>query len=67
MATASALLKIMTDAAKKAAKGLVRDFGELENLQVSKKGLADFVSAAHRNRMFTEATKGVPRHELLLR
>jgi myo-inositol-1(or 4)-monophosphatase len=36
----------MSDAARKAAKGLVRDFGELEHLQVSKKGLADFVSAA---------------------
>ena len=29
--------------------------------------VADLVSAAHRNRMFAEATKGVPRHELLLR
>ncbi len=46
MATASTLLILMQDAAKKAAKGLVRDYGELENLQVSKKGLADFVSAA---------------------
>jgi myo-inositol-1(or 4)-monophosphatase len=36
----------MSDAVRKAAKGLVRDFGELENLQVSKKGLADFVTAA---------------------
>lgn len=36
----------MSDAARKAAKGLARDFGELEQLQVSKKGLADFVSAA---------------------
>jgi myo-inositol-1(or 4)-monophosphatase len=36
----------MSDAARKAAKGVVRDFGELEHLQVSKKGLADFVTAA---------------------
>ena len=36
----------MSDAARKAAKGLVRDFGELENLQVTRKGLADFVSQA---------------------
>jgi myo-inositol-1(or 4)-monophosphatase len=42
----SALLKVMTEAVRKAAKGVVRDFGELENLQVSRKGLADFVSAA---------------------
>ena len=36
----------MSDAARKAAKGVVRDFGELEQLQVSKKGLADFVTAS---------------------
>src|ERR1700743_1062700 len=46
MSTQSTLLKVMSDAARKAAKGLVRDFGELEHLQVSKKGLSDFVSAA---------------------
>jgi len=36
----------MMDAARKAARGLVRDFGEVAELQVSKKGPADFVSAA---------------------
>ncbi len=36
----------MSDAARKAAKGLTRDFGELGELQVSKKGVADYVSAA---------------------
>src|SRR5690242_16627809 len=36
----------MTSAALKAARGLVRDFGEVEQLQVSMKGPADFVSAA---------------------
>ncbi len=46
MAQASALLNIMMDAARKAARKLNRDFGEVENLQVSKKGPADFVSAA---------------------
>ena len=46
MATASTLLKVMIDAVRKAAKGLTRDFGELSVLQVSKKGLADYVSAA---------------------
>ena len=46
MATASTLIKVMQDAAAKAAKSIRRDFGELENLQVSKKGLADYVSAA---------------------
>ena len=42
----SALIKVMIDAARKAARGLVRDFGEVAELQVSKKGPADFVSAA---------------------
>ena len=42
----SALLNVMTAAAQKASRRLVRDFGEVENLQVSKKGPADFVSIA---------------------
>ena len=46
MAQRSALLNVMTAAATKAARGLVRDFGEIENLQVSKKGPADFVTTA---------------------
>ena len=46
MATPSALVKVMIDAARKAARGLTRDFGEVTELQVSKKGAADFVSAA---------------------
>ncbi|MEL6979726.1 MAG: inositol monophosphatase family protein [Pseudomonadota bacterium] len=36
----------MIAAARKAARGLTRDFGEVENLQVSVKGAGDFVSAA---------------------
>ena len=46
MSTQSALLKVMSDAARQAARGLNRDFGELAELQVSRKGAADFVSAA---------------------
>ena len=46
MSTQSALLKVMSDAARKAARGLNRDFGELSELQVSRKAPADFVSAA---------------------
>ena len=46
MTTPSALLKVMIDAARKAGRGLARDFGEVGELQVSKKGAADFVSAA---------------------
>ena len=48
MALRSPLLNVMVDAAKKAARGLLRDFGEVEQLQVSVKGPADFVSAADR-------------------
>jgi myo-inositol-1(or 4)-monophosphatase len=44
----SALLNVMVGAALKAGRGLKRDFGEVENLQVSLKGPADFVSAADR-------------------
>jgi myo-inositol-1(or 4)-monophosphatase len=46
MSTQSALLTVMSDAARKAARGLNRDFGELSELQVAKKAPADFVSAA---------------------
>ncbi|MDB5457198.1 MAG: Inositol-phosphate phosphatase, partial [Caulobacter sp.] len=46
MATPTALLNVMIDAARKAARGLARDFGEVTELQVSKKGPADFVTAA---------------------
>ncbi len=46
MSNASALLQVMIDAARKAGRGLARDFGEIGELQVSKKGPADFVSAA---------------------
>ncbi|BAT60044.1 inositol-1-monophosphatase [Variibacter gotjawalensis] len=42
----SALLNVMVDAARKAARSLKRDFGEVEKLQVSLKGPANFVSAA---------------------
>jgi myo-inositol-1(or 4)-monophosphatase len=46
MANRSALFNVMFKAAEKAARGLKRDFGEVENLQVSRKGPADFVSNA---------------------
>ncbi|RFC65297.1 inositol monophosphatase [Fulvimarina endophytica] len=44
----SALLNVMSQAATKAGRGLVRDFGEVQHLQVSMKGPADFVSSADR-------------------
>jgi myo-inositol-1(or 4)-monophosphatase len=46
MSTPSALLQVMIGAARKAGKKLVRDFGEIGELQVSKKGPGDFVSNA---------------------
>ena len=42
----SALMTVMIQAAMKAGKSLTRDFGEVENLQVSVKGPGDFVSQA---------------------
>jgi myo-inositol-1(or 4)-monophosphatase len=44
----SPALNVMTTAARKAGRKLIRDFGELENLQVSMKGPADFVTSADR-------------------
>ena len=46
MAIRSATINVMVKAAQKAARGLVRDFGEVEQLQVSQKGPGDFVSTA---------------------
>ncbi len=44
MKSISANLNIMIKACEKASKFLIRDFGEIENLQVSKKGPKDFVT-----------------------
>jgi len=44
MKSISANLNVMIKAAEKASKVLIRDFGEIENLQVSKKGPRDFVT-----------------------
>ncbi len=46
MAARSALYNVMERAARRAARGLIHDFGEVEHLQVSLKGPADFVSTA---------------------
>ena len=48
MSKFSPLLTIMDAAARKAGRSLTRDFNEVEHLQISKKGPADFVSAADR-------------------
>ena len=44
MISISANLNIMIKAAEKASKSIIRDFGEVEKLQVSKKGPNDFVT-----------------------
>ena len=46
MVSHSGLITVMTRAARKAAPRLRRDFGEVEQLQVSRKGPGDFVSMA---------------------
>ena len=44
----SANLNVMIRAARKAGRSLLKDFGEVENLQVSRKGPGDFVTRADR-------------------
>ncbi|MBO0753401.1 MAG: inositol monophosphatase, partial [Bradyrhizobiaceae bacterium] len=64
----SALLNVMTAAARKAGRSLKRDFGELENLQVSLKGPADFVSVADRRAeeiLHAELTRARPGYGFL--
>ena len=46
MANRSALINVMHKAATAASRGILRDFGEVEKLQVSRKGPGDFVSKA---------------------
>ena len=46
MAAVSGLIRVMERAARKAGGRLRRDFGEVEQLQVSRKGPSDFVSKA---------------------
>jgi myo-inositol-1(or 4)-monophosphatase len=63
MPQASALLNVMIAAARKAARALARDFGEIENLQVSRKGPSDFVSSADmkaEKTLFEELSKARP-------
>ena len=57
------LMNIMTAAALKAGRGLKRDLGEIENLQVSPKGPGDFVSLADKRSektLFEELSKARP-------
>ena len=64
----SALLNVMIAAARKAARALKRDFGEVENLQVSLKGPANFVTAADRRAeetLYAELAKARPGYGFL--
>jgi len=59
----------MIAAARKAARTLARDFGEVENLQVSRKGPSDFVSAADikaENTIYEELAKARPGYGFLM-
>ena len=49
MNSISSNLNIMIKASEKASKTLIRDFGEIEKLQVSINGPADFVSSSDKN------------------
>ena len=63
------LINLMERAARKAGRALARDFGEVEHLQVSKKGPADFVSAADLRSekiLREELAKARPNHGFLM-
>ena len=62
-------MNVMIRAAEKAGISLVRDFGEVENLQVSVKGPGDFVSAADKRSekiIFEELKKAKPGYSFLM-
>jgi myo-inositol-1(or 4)-monophosphatase len=64
----SALLNVMIAAARKTARALKRDFGEVEQLQVSLKGPANYVSAADRRAeetLYNELAKARPGYGFL--
>jgi myo-inositol-1(or 4)-monophosphatase len=66
---ASALMNVMLAAARKAGRSLARDFGEVEQLQVSLKGPGNFVSAAdHRAEeiIFAELSRARPGYGFLM-
>jgi myo-inositol-1(or 4)-monophosphatase len=69
MAVQPPIINVMEQAARKAARGLIRDFGEVEQLQVSRKGPSDFVSAADMRAervLLDELRRARPRFGLLM-
>jgi len=68
MNSISSNLNLMIKACEKASKILIRDFGELENLQVSKKGPTDFVTNSDLKTekiIIDELKKGRPNYSIL--
>lgn len=68
MSTLSPLMTVMTAAARKAGRAVARDFGEVEQLQVSKKGPSDFVTASDLRAekiLFEELSKARPGYGFL--
>ncbi|MFZ1105527.1 MAG: inositol monophosphatase family protein [Hyphomicrobiaceae bacterium] len=66
---ASALMTVMISAARKAGRGLARDFGEVEQLQVSVKGPANFASSADlrsEETLYRELSKARPGYGFLM-
>lgn len=66
---ASALMNVIDSAARKAGRGLARDFGEVEHLQVSLKGPANFVSAADtraEETLYAELSRARPGYGFLM-
>ena len=65
----SAILNVMVQAATKAGRSLARDFGEVQNLQVSLKGPGDYVSQADRKAediIFAELSRARPGYAFLM-
>lgn len=66
---ASALMNVMIGAARKAGRSLARDFGEVEQLQVSVKGPGNFVTAADLRAeeiLYRELAKARPGYSFLM-
>jgi myo-inositol-1(or 4)-monophosphatase len=65
----SAILNVMVQAAMKAGRSLARDFGEVQNLQVSLKGPGDYVSQADKKAeeiVYSELRRARPDYSFLM-
>ncbi|PZO87554.1 MAG: inositol monophosphatase [Micavibrio aeruginosavorus] len=69
MPVQSPIMTVMIRAAEKAGRSLLRDFNEIENLQVSRKGPGDFVTAADKRSekiIFEELQKARPDYSFMM-